>query len=66
MLVFALRQGKLMFRRNCRGAKGSLVLIVLVREEDYGFVAMETLLLLGVLDVKKIVEDYFIFSCTLV
>jgi hypothetical protein len=29
-------------------------------------VALETLGLLGVLDVEKIVEDYLVFSCTLV
>jgi hypothetical protein len=59
-LGFALRrQGKIGFGRNPREMKGeNLVLMVLLREEDYGFVALETLV---VLNMEKMVE-YYLFS----
>lgn len=62
-LGFSLRrQGNVGFERNLR-VDGELDLVVLLREEYWGLLNLETLVLLGVLNVEKIEGDYLVHLC---
>ena len=54
-----MKQGKLGFGRNHRGPKGEIYFVVLARKKTKVLWHLETLLI-GVLDVEKIVGDYLL------
>ena len=54
-----IKQGNLGFGRNHRGPKGEIYFVVLARKKTKVLWHLETLLI-GVLDVEKIVGDYLV------